>query len=78
MLKNDQIWESTWIRNCSQLSGESLELCEEALSGSRNIFLNYVESDLNLEIDNCYFEEKENLTNYMTKRCKTSVNFVYE
>ena len=53
-------------------------MCEEALSGKPKVYSRYVEGDLNKEIDTCYFEEKENQTNFMTKRWFDCANFVTE
>ena len=69
MTANEQLWESIMMsKNCTQLSGESLYLCEEALSDRIKEYRNYVESNLNQEINNCYIEEKGNLGKYMSKR----------
>ena len=69
MTANEQLWESIMMsKNCSQLSGESLYLCEEALSERIHNLSNYVKSNLNQEISNCYIEEKGNLSKYMSKR----------
>ena len=69
MMKDEQLWESILTsRNCSQLSGESLELCEVALSGRIHAFSNFIETNLNQEIDSCYIEERGNSSNYLTKR----------
>ena len=69
MTANEQLWESIMMsKNCSQLSGESLYLCEEALSERINESRNYVESNLNQEISNCYIEEKGNHSKYLSKR----------
>ena len=69
MIADEQLWESIMTsRNCSQLSGESLVLCEEALSSRYNGYLSFVESDLNLELHNCYIEEKGNRSKYLSKR----------
>ena len=64
-----RLWESVMMsRNCSELSGESLEICEKALSGEFPVLKSYINTDVNQELNNCYIEEKGNLSNYMTKR----------
>ena len=69
MTANYQLWKSIMMsKNCSQLSGGSLDLCEEALSGRIHAYRNFVKSNLNQEISNCYIEEKGNLRKYMSKR----------
>ena len=69
MIANEQLWKSIMMsKNCSQLSGESLYLCEEALSERIHNLSNYVKSNLNQEISNCYIEERGNLGKYLSKR----------
>ena len=70
MTTDEQYLESILkSKNCSQLSGESLELCDAFLSGRTNHgYRNSVVSDLNQEIDSCYIEERVNLSNNLTKR----------
>ena len=55
-------------RNCSQLSGKSLKMCELALSGRTTGAKSYTEANLNEEINKCYFEERGKLSNDLTKR----------
>ena len=69
MTADEQLWESIMIaRNCSQLSGKSLKMCELALSGRTTGAKGYTEANLNEEINNCYFEERGKLSNYLPKR----------
>ena len=69
MTANEKLWESIMMsKNCSQLSGGSLDLCEEALSGRIHTLRKYIKSNLKQEINNCYIEEKGNLRKYMSKR----------
>ena len=69
MTANEQLWKSIMMsKNCSQLSGGSLDLCEEALSERIHKYRNYIKSNINQEISNCYVEEKGNLRKYMSKR----------
>ena len=66
---DDQLWDSIMRRrNCSELSDESLEMCRKALSGEFPVVKPYINTDVNQELNNCYIEEKGNLSNYMTKR----------
>ena len=69
LMANEQFWESIMMRrNCRELRGETLELCEEALSGKLSNFKPYIETNLNQELNNCYNEGKGNQSNYLTKR----------
>ena len=69
LMADDQFWESIMMRrNCSVLSGKTLELCEEALSGKVSNFKPYMVTNLNQELSNCYNEEKGNQSNYLTER----------
>ena len=73
MLEDEKLWESILVsRNCSQLSGSSLALCEKVFSGTKMAHQiqsqNRIGVHINEEINNCFSEEKGNLINYMTKR----------
>ena len=80
MRKNRHLWNAIIIdHNCSQLHGRDLDLCEANYYGKTphyweqgvglvSIFKDFLESDINEEIDHCYKEEKGNLITYMTKR----------
>ena len=69
MLADEQLWDSIMRRrNCSKLNGDNLEICEKAFSGKIKAYRNFVMSNLNQEINNCYIEERVNLSHYLSKR----------
>ena len=69
MISSEELWKSIMLdRNCTELGGHSLEMCEEALSGRIGGPDTYIKYNLNREITNCYLEKKGELNNYMTKR----------
>lgn len=68
VMRNKILFESLIVhQNCTKLTGKSFTICDDILS-SRLPLQNYVTSDLNLELDNCFKEEMGNRTNFLTKR----------
>ena len=68
MMRNEKLYNSLMVyQNCTKLKGSTYKMCRNVLENGLTP-QTYMQSDINIELEHCFREEKVNSNHLLTKR----------